>query len=143
MPALVRKVAIIAAVDGLVLLPLSHRNQREIASFQINYATHDIISLGLALPEYLSSDSLEAHGITSLMPVLANQGLLTVASTSYLISITRRQQIAQIRGKPIFVVTGVVIIPLSSQSDARNAIQEAKESLKKEFGDAGLGASPD
>ena len=77
------------------------------------------------------------------MPVLANQGLLTVASTSYLISITRRQQIAQIRGKPIFVVTGVVIIPLSSQSDARNAIQEAKESLKKEFGDAGLGASPD
>ena len=58
-------------------------------------------------------------------------GLLGVASTAYLISISRRQQVAQIKGSPIYVITGVSFIPLSSQSDAKNAILQARQSLKQ------------
>ena len=38
---------------------------------------------------------------------------------------------AQIRGKPVYVITGVTLIPLSSQSDAKKAIDQMNESLKK------------
>ena len=58
-------------------------------------------------------------------------GLLTVSSTSYLISISGRQQVAQIWGKPIYVITEVAFIPLSSQSDADNAMVQAKTSSNK------------
>ncbi len=58
-------------------------------------------------------------------------GLLTVAPVSYLISILRREEVAQVRGCPIYVVTDVALIPLSSQSEAKKAIDQAKESLKK------------
>lgn len=55
---------------------------------------------------------------------------MTVASSSYLVSITRRQQVAQIRSSPVYVVTGVTLIPLSSQKDASNAISQARKSLE-------------
>ena len=47
-----------------------------------------------------------------------------------MISISRRQQVAQIKGAPIYVVTGVALIPLSSQGDAASAILQAKQSFK-------------
>lgn len=56
-------------------------------------------------------------------------GLLSVASYSFLISITQRQQVAQILGRPIFVVTGVAVIPLSSQTEASKVIKQAQLSL--------------
>lgn len=49
-------------------------------------------------------------------------GLFTVARLSYLISITGRQQVAQIRGHPVYVVTDVALTPCTSQSDAETAI---------------------
>ena len=55
-----------------------------------------------------------------------------MASSSYLISISTRKQVAQIRGKPIYVITGVTLIPLSSRADATKAIDQTNESLKKE-----------
>lgn len=61
-------------------------------------------------------------------------GLLTVSSTSYLISISGRQQVAQVWGKPIYVITEVAFIPLSSQSDADNAFAQTKASLSKHSG---------
>ena len=61
------------------------------------------------------------------MPV----GLLTVAPRSYLITILQRDQVAQVRGCPIYVITEVALIPLSSQSEAQNAISLAKGNLKK------------
>jgi len=64
-------------------------------------------------------------------------GLLSVASSSYLISISRRQQVALIKGSPIYVVTGVALIPLSSQTDAESAILQAQQSLKEDSGDKG------
>lgn len=62
-----------------------------------------------------------------LMPV----GLLSVAPRSYLITILQREQVAQVRGCPIYVITDVALIPLSSQTEAQNAISLAKGSLKK------------
>lgn len=62
-------------------------------------------------------------------------GLLKIASNAYLISILRRQQVAQIQGSPIYVITAVSLIPLSSQSDATNAIVQAQETLRQEVGE--------
>jgi hypothetical protein len=39
-----------------------------------------------------------------------------------LIAITRREQVAQIFGKPVYVVTDVALLPLSSQSEAEKAV---------------------
>ena len=58
-------------------------------------------------------------------------GLLKVASSSYLISISRRELVAQIRGKPIYSIAEVALIPLSSQDDAEKAIVRARDSQKR------------
>lgn len=57
-------------------------------------------------------------------------GLLSLASSSYLVAISKREQVAQIRGKPIYVITNVALIPLASQTEAQHAIQHAKTTLK-------------
>ncbi len=87
---------------------------------------------------------LVSHGYPERTPrclLTIALGLLTVSSRSYLISILRRQQVAQIWGKPIYVITSVAFIPLSSQSDAHDAITEAKESLHKQTEDDRVGDS--
>lgn len=53
-----------------------------------------------------------------------------MASESYLVSISAREQVAQIRGKPIYVITDVALIPLSSRADAQSAISHARHALK-------------
>ena len=58
-------------------------------------------------------------------------GLLNVAPVSYLITIVQREQVAQVRGCPIYVITDVALIPLSSLPEAQKAINQAKESLEK------------
>lgn len=71
------------------------------------------------------------------------EGLLNVASTPYLIAISRRQQVALIRGAPIYVITGVALIPLSSQLEARKAIEKTRHSLKSESHDQDIETSED
>jgi hypothetical protein len=66
----------------------------------------------------------------SCLKLSDNLGLFTVASSSFLIAISSRQQVAQIRGKPIYVVTGVTLIPLSSQSDATRAIEQSQQDAR-------------
>ena len=56
-------------------------------------------------------------------------GLLSVSPLTYLVAISKRQQVAQIRGCPIYAITDVAFIPTTSQSEARNAIQRTKEQL--------------
>jgi hypothetical protein len=62
-------------------------------------------------------------------------GLLNIASSSFLISITQRKEVAQILGKPIYAVTNVAIIPLTSQVDANRAIIQA-QNIAKQGGEA-------
>jgi len=48
-----------------------------------------------------------------------------------LISISQREQVAQIREKPVYTITGVTLIPLSSRTEAANAISQANKTLKQ------------
>jgi hypothetical protein len=48
--------------------------------------------------------------------------VLDLISSSYLISITKHEQVAQIRGHPIYAIRDVALIPLSSKSAAEQAI---------------------
>lgn len=57
--------------------------------------------------------------------------MLKVATSFFLISIAAREQVAQIRGKPIYKITDVSLIPLSSQADADKAITSAREHLRR------------
>ncbi|KAK0613372.1 SacI homology domain-containing protein [Immersiella caudata] len=123
MPSLARKVAICAAVDGLILQPLNTRkDQRAPPLYRIKYGDASITALSKdAGPSTLESNpSFEAFGIV---------GLVTVFRYSYLVSITRRQQVAQIRGLPIYLVTEVALTPCSSQQDASTAIAKTAEAL--------------
>jgi hypothetical protein len=49
----------------------------------------------------------------------------------FLISITAREHVAQIRGKPVYKITDVALIPLSSQADADKAIASAREHAQR------------
>ncbi|KAK4242525.1 SacI homology domain-containing protein [Achaetomium macrosporum] len=128
MPGLARKVIICAAVDGLVLHPLNSRKDQQgcaspLAPIRIKYGDASISTV--ARDASLSSSqspnsSFEAFGIV---------GLITVFRHSYLISITRRQQVAQIRGLPVYVVTEVALTPCTSQREAAEAVAKTTAAL--------------
>ncbi|KAF7521163.1 hypothetical protein PCG10_008567 [Penicillium crustosum] len=130
MPALLRKLAIVAAVDGLILHTQASGprhtagTNNEASSIRIDYKTNKITALPVSASEPLGGkDALEAYGLI---------GLLSVASYSFLVSITQRQQVAQIQGRPIYAVTNVAIIPISSQADASHAITQARKESSQE-----------
>ncbi|KAG0637033.1 hypothetical protein HOY80DRAFT_890365 [Tuber brumale] len=129
MPPLARKILVTAAIDGLVLSPIQNsRNVRPPplhGSVRIDYKSKLIFSYNPTeesqAAEALStlSSSVEAHGIV---------GLLNVSPVSaFLIAVTDREQVATIRGRyPIYVVTDVALIPLSSRKDSEAAIFKAR-----------------
>lgn len=49
---------------------------------------------------------------------------------SYLIAIAQKKQVAQLWGKPIFVITDVAFIPLQSQGEAALALRKASDIAK-------------
>jgi hypothetical protein len=61
-------------------------------------------------------------------------GLLTVSpSTSFLIAITEREQVATMKGQyPVYVITNVVLIPLSSRTEAGAAIEKAHSDMRRQ-----------
>ncbi|KXX83141.1 Phosphatidylinositide phosphatase SAC2 [Madurella mycetomatis] len=132
MPGLARKVIICAAVDGLVLHPFNSRKDQPhqrtssspLAPIRIKYGDASISAIPRdAAPDPLSlppGSSFEAFGIV---------GLVTVFRYSYLISITRREQVAQIRGLPVYVVTEVALTPCTSQQEAAQAIAATAATL--------------
>lgn len=50
-------------------------------------------------------------------------------------SICGREQVAQIRGKPVYKITDVALIPLASRAEAENAIVSAREHVRRRKGD--------
>ncbi|KAG9192475.1 hypothetical protein G6011_11209 [Alternaria panax] len=124
MPSLVRKLLIFAAVDGLILQPSPPRNHPPATqqAIKVDYKGN----VGPLLKDRRGEDtapvSVEAHGII---------GLLKVATSYFLISISDREQVALIRGKPIYKITDVALIPLSSQADADKAIAATRDHLKR------------
>ena len=69
MTSLVRKLVIIAAVDGLLLQPATQRNNRSVPGIQIKYTTNEITQLDpLKHGSDNSSKSFEAYGIIGIFP---------------------------------------------------------------------------
>lgn len=65
--------------------------------------------------------------------------MLKVATSIFLITICGREQVAQVRGKPIYKITDVALIPLSSQTDADKAIVSARQHIQRLKKAQGLG----
>ncbi len=79
--------------------------------------------------------------VSSILAVLAllwltRTGLLDLVESKHLIVITRREQVASIRGKAVYAIRGVTIIPLESRDRAQGAVDEARKRLKAATGTA-------
>nr|POF18224.1 phosphatidylinositide phosphatase sac2 [Quercus suber] len=120
MPGLARKILISAAADGLLLHPTGTGRERE-PGLRLAFGTQNSITSAIADRDVPDDGShqivLETYGIV---------GLLDLVKTSYLIAITRREQVAQIRGKAVYGIRDVALIPLASQAQARSAIGVAR-----------------
>ncbi|KAM3423040.1 hypothetical protein BST61_g509 [Cercospora zeina] len=117
MPGLARKLLIFAAVDGLIVHSAGQRGGR---GTRIEYGTNTITAVSEKDHQPERSGLLEAHGLV---------GLLNLVSSSYLIAITRRSEVAQWREKPVFRITDVTLIPLASRAEASSAIAHAERLL--------------
>lgn len=58
-------------------------------------------------------------------------GLFTVSRLSYLITITGRQHVAQVRGFPVYVVTDVALTPCAGQNEAESAVANTAAKLRR------------
>jgi hypothetical protein len=57
--------------------------------------------------------------------------LLTIAHLTFLLCITRREQVAHVLGEPIYAVEDIAILPVLSQRSAEEAILLARRALQK------------
>ncbi|SPN97483.1 related to SAC1 - recessive suppressor of secretory defect [Cephalotrichum gorgonifer] len=125
--AIARKIVVSANDEGLVLQPAPSKSQRPLPPLLIKYGDASVSSTPRdGVVDSASPSSFEAFGVI---------GLMSVFKQSYLITITRREQVAQIRGFPIYVVTGVAITPCSSYAEAKSAIAETIQSSGTEPAD--------
>ncbi|KAI0095508.1 SacI homology domain-containing protein [Daldinia grandis] len=124
MPNLARKLLVCAAVDGLIVQPLATKGQRTPAPVKIKYGDAAVSSLPRDHTPDTSkpNSSFEAFGVV---------GLFTVSRLTYLITITGRQQVAQVRGFPVYVVTDVALTPCTSQSEAQPAVANTAIKLRQ------------
>lgn len=60
--------------------------------------------------------------------------MITVSRFSYLVSVTRRKQVASIRGLPIYVVTEVALTPCSSHNDAAESVAKTATQIDNQAG---------
>ncbi|KAK4063271.1 uncharacterized protein Triagg1_9537 [Trichoderma aggressivum f. europaeum] len=124
MPGLARKVLIFAAVDGLIIQPLSSKGQKPFQPARVKYGDASVSAARDQAPDSAKPDSwFEALGVI---------GLITVSRLTYLVTITRREQVAQVFGLPIYVVTQVAVTPCSSQSDAEESVRKTARLLRTE-----------
>ncbi|KAJ2903030.1 hypothetical protein MKZ38_010536 [Zalerion maritima] len=123
MPSIARKLLIIAAIDGLVIQPLASKPQRPPTPIQVRYGDGALSSVtrDLAADLEKSSSSFEAFGIV---------GMITVSKLPFLITVTRRRQVAQIRGYSVYVATGVTITPCSAYKEAEESVAKTHEDLE-------------
>jgi len=121
MPGLARKLLIFAAVDGLVIQPLTGKGQR---ATKIKYGDAAVAQAPRDLTPDTSrpNSSFEAFGII---------GLFTVSRLSYLVTITGREEIANVRGFPIYVVTDVALTPCTTHTEANDAIRHTASQLRR------------
>ncbi|KJZ79664.1 hypothetical protein HIM_01133 [Hirsutella minnesotensis 3608] len=125
MPGVARKVIICAAIDGLIIQPLSTKGQRASQPVRVRYGDSSVSAVPRdQVPDNGKPESsFEAFGIV---------GVITVSRSTYLVSIIRRQQVAQIFGFPIYVVTEVAVTPCTSKPDADESIKKTAVQLQRQ-----------
>ncbi|KAJ2999313.1 hypothetical protein NUW58_g30 [Xylaria curta] len=128
MPDLARKLLICAAADGLIIQPLAVKGQTRTSSpVRVKYGDAAVASIpreqGTTPDSTPPNYSFEAFGII---------GLFTVARLSYLVTITDRQQVADIRGWPVYAVTDVALTPCTNRSEAETAISHTLLKLRRD-----------
>ncbi|RYP92987.1 hypothetical protein DL770_000861 [Monosporascus sp. CRB-9-2] len=125
MPSLARKLLVCAAVDGLIVQPLATKSQqRPSQSVKIRYGDGTVSSI--------SRDQVpDTSGLNSSFEAFGIIGFFTVSRLSYLISITGREQVAQVRGSPVYVITDVALTPCTSQAEAERAISHTAVQLRR------------
>ncbi|KAM0254164.1 hypothetical protein ACHAP5_000150 [Fusarium lateritium] len=130
MPAIARKLLICAAIDGLVIQPLSSKGQRPFQPVRVKYgeATISHVPREHVPDDSKPGSSFEAFGVI---------GLITISKLSYLVTITRRQQVAQICGHPIYVVTEVAITPCTSKTGAEESVKRTSDHLSRQARNSG------
>ncbi|KAM0713909.1 hypothetical protein Q7P37_010871 [Cladosporium fusiforme] len=112
-----------AAAEGLLLQPISPKDRTpDSSAVRLAYGSSQIAPTAEKVEDESKGRSIEAHGVV---------GLLDLVTTKYLISITQREHVAQIRGKSVYSIKDVTLIPLSSQADAEEAILSAGRALKQ------------
>ncbi|KAI0473097.1 SacI homology domain-containing protein [Xylariaceae sp. FL0804] len=124
MPGLARKLLVCAAVDGLIVQPLASRGQRTPSPVKIQYGDATVSSL----PRDQTPDTSKPNSCFEAFGVV---GLFTVSRLSYLITITGRQQVAQVRGFPVYVVTDVALTPCTTQAEAETAVAHTATKLRQ------------
>lgn len=77
MPALVRKLIIYAAIDGLVLQPLAQRGQRPGTAVTIDYKTHTVKPL-LQSPEKDQDKQIECCGVIGMNRMRIQNALVNI-----------------------------------------------------------------
>ncbi|RKF58174.1 Phosphatidylinositide phosphatase SAC2 [Erysiphe neolycopersici] len=124
MSSLVRKILIYAVTEGLILRPLPQKDgQTPSSPIKIFFNDNRIDQLPNGESEEQVPDkSFEAFGVV---------GLLTISKSSFLLSIVKREQVAQVYNKPIFVVTGIALTPLASKAEADSSIGKSQSQLSK------------
>ncbi|PVH74139.1 hypothetical protein DL98DRAFT_658971 [Cadophora sp. DSE1049] len=119
MPGLARKLLIYAAVDGLIITET--RPGRP--ATKIAYKDNSITQVPRDGAHTESSEKgFEAFGLV---------GLLTISKSSFLITIIKRQQVAQIQGKAVYCITDVALTPLSSKTEAERSIANTQAFLHR------------
>lgn len=69
MPAIVRKILICAAIDGLIIQPLSSKGQRPHQPVQIKYGDATVSSVAREqVPDSKLESSFEAFGVIGMAP---------------------------------------------------------------------------
>ncbi|KAM4066153.1 sacI-like domain-containing protein [Hirsutella rhossiliensis] len=129
MSGIARKIVVCAAIDGLIIQPLSSKGQKPHQPVRVRYGDSSVSAVPRdQLPDTSKPESsFEAFGVI---------GLITVSKLSYLVTIVRRQQVAQILGFPVYVVTEVAVTPCTSQSDADESIRRTASLLGRQLSDS-------
>ncbi|KAK5078185.1 hypothetical protein LTR64_003410 [Lithohypha guttulata] len=137
MSGLIRRLIIFATADGLVLH--AHGSSDQQRALLIDYGAKRI-SDQVRTPNLHGQPGarLEAFG---LIGDCDSYGFIDIANLTYLIAITKRQEVAKIFGKPVYLVTDVAVLPLSSQQDAEQAIKALTDSSENISDDSDSDAS--
>lgn len=125
MSSLVRKILIYAVTEGLILRPLPQRDgQAPSSPIKIFFDDNRIEQLNNSdFEEQVPDKFFEAFGVI---------GFLTISKLSYLLSIVKREQVAQVFNKPIYVVSEIALTPLASKAEAESSIGKLYSQLSKQ-----------